>query len=164
MYIAFLILLCMTITLFIIAIRRKDSSHIRGLKTGKEMFIRVIPLLIFAFLLSGLIQVAIPADIIESWLGDESGWRGIVIGTLGGALIPGGPFVSFPIFAAVFHAGAGIGTVTAIITGWAALGIGQIPFELALIGPRFTVARITTCLLVPFLAGGLAQVFFGKGF
>ena len=164
MYTAFLILLCMTITLFIIAIRRKDSSHIRGLKTGKGMFLRVIPLLIFAFLLSGLIQVAIPEDIIETWLGDESGWRGIAIGTIAGALIPGGPFVSFPIFAAVFHAGAGIGTVTAIIAGWASLGIGQIPFELALIGPRFTLVRISTCLLVPLLAGALAQVFFGKGF
>jgi uncharacterized membrane protein YraQ (UPF0718 family) len=164
MYIAFSILLSMTAILFIIAIRRKDRSHIRGLKAGKAMFIGVIPLLIFAFLLSGLIQVAIPTDIVKSWLGDESGWRGIIIGTFLGVLIPGGPYVTFPIIGAVFQAGAGIGTTTALITGWAVLGIGQIPFELALVGPRFMAARIGTCLLVPFLAGALAQIIFGIGF
>jgi hypothetical protein len=52
----------------------------------------------------------------------------------------------------------------ALITGWAMLGLGQIPFELSLIGPRFTFIRLSTVCITPILAGILAQIFFGSGF
>jgi len=164
MLIAFAVLFTLALFLFIIALRRKDGSHIRGLKAGKGILLNVIPLLLLAFLVSGLIQVAIPTEIIESWLGDDAGWRGILLGCLAGVLIPGGPYVAFPIIAAIYHAGAGIGTVVSIITGWALLGVVQIPFELAMVGARFMIVRISLSLILPPLAGTLAQIIFGKGF
>ena len=109
MFIALSALLVMTLALFIESFRRRDNSHIRGLMIGKNMLVGIIPLLILAFVVAGLVQVAIPPEIIRSWLGDESGWRGIFIGTLVGALITAGPYIAFPIIAAIFHAGAGIG-------------------------------------------------------
>ena len=164
MKIALVVLFIMTITLFITACRRGDGSHIRGLRMGKKMLMGIVPLLIIAFIIAGLIQVAIPAALIRSWLGDEAGWRGILIGTAVGALIPGGPYMAFPLIAAIVNAGAGIGTAVAIITGWAMLGIGQLPFEVAMIGPRFMVTRLCTVCVLPPLTGMIAQVFFGGGF
>jgi uncharacterized membrane protein YraQ (UPF0718 family) len=115
-------------------------------------------------LIAGLIQVAVPPEVIRTRLGEESGWGGIIFGTIVGALIPAGPYMAFPIIATIFHAGASIGTVVALITSWALLGVGQIPFELALIGPRFMGIRLCTSFLFPPLAGVLAQFFFGGGF
>lgn len=164
MIISLIVLLVMAATLFTVAYRRKDGSHIRGLKAGKKMFTSLIPLLLMAFMIAGLIQVAIPPEIIRSWLGEEAGLRGILIGTVAGALIPGGPYVSLPIIAAIYHAGASIGTAVSIITGWALLGVGQLPFELALIGPRFMAVRLITVFTVPPIAGIAAQYIFGGGF
>jgi len=161
LFIALLFLFAMTVVLLIVAYRRDGETHIQGLKTGAKMLKNMFPLLILAFILAGFIQVAVPPEMIKSWLGEEAGWKGIVIGTFAGALIPGGPYVTFPIFAAIFQAGAGIGTAVALITGWAMLGVGQLPFELALLGPRFTVARLATVFWVPFIAGAIAQYIFG---
>ncbi len=161
MLIALLFLFAMTVVLLTVAYRRGGETHIQGLKTGAKMLKNTLPLLILAFILAGFIQVAVPPEMIKSWLGEEAGWKGIVIGTLAGALIPGGPYVTFPIFAAIFQAGASIGTAVSLITGWAMLGVGQLPFELALLGPRFTVARLSTVFWVPFIAGAIAQYIFG---
>jgi len=111
-------------------------------------------------MVSGLLQVAVPPELIQSWLGEGSGWKGIMIGGLAGALIPGGPYVSFPIIASIFHAGASLGTIVAFITGWAMLGIGQLPFEIALIGPKFLLVRISLVFTIPFIAGWMATLIF----
>jgi uncharacterized membrane protein YraQ (UPF0718 family) len=158
------VLLAMATALFIAAYRRRDGSHLRGLRLGKGMLFGVAPLILFAFAVAGLIQVVIPPELIRTWLGTEAGWKGVVIGSVAGAMIPGGPYVSFPIIAAIFHAGAGVGTTVSLITGWAMLGIAQMPFELALIGPRFMLVRLCTVVLVPPIAGVLAQYLFAGGF
>jgi len=128
------------------------------------MLVGVLPILLLAFIVAGLIQVAVPPEIMTKWLGTEAGWRGVFIGTIAGALIPGGPYVSFPIIAAMFHAGASIGTAVALITGWAMLSIGQLPFEYALIGPRFMAMRLLVVAVTPPIAGVAAQYVFGGGF
>ena len=161
MIIAFGVLLIMSVVLFVLAYRRGDQSHMRGLKIAGNMFRGLLPLIILAFLVAGLIRVAIPTEVIRSWLGEEAGWRGILLGTIAGALIPGGPYMAFPIIAAVFQAGAGIGTAVALITGWAILGVGQLPFESAMIGPRFIGVRLCTGFLIPPIAGLIAQCIFG---
>ncbi len=163
MPIAFAILALMALALYFLAWRRHDGSHRWGLRTGWRMGKGLLPLLVCAFALAGLIQVALPPELIRAWLGEEAGLRGICIGTVAGALIAGGPYVSFPIIAGIYQAGAGIGTIVALITGWAMLGVGQLPFEITLVGPRFTLVRLATVFLTPVAAGLLAQAIFGAG-
>jgi uncharacterized membrane protein YraQ (UPF0718 family) len=164
MIIASAFLFVMTVVLLVVAYRRRDGSHIRGLKSGGRLFVGLIPLLLLAFLIAGLIQVAIPQELIRSWLSKEAGWRGIIVGTVAGALIPGGPYMSFPIIAAIVQAGASIGTAVALITGWAVLGVGALPFESALMGPRFMAVRLCCVFFVPPITGFIAQYLFGGGF
>ncbi len=160
MVFAFSILLLMSVFLFIMAKRKKDNSHIQGLKTGGVMFLNMIPILLLAFMLAGLIHVAVPPATIQSWLGEEAGWRGIVIGVFAGGLILGGPYAAFPVISSTYKAGASMATVISMITGWALLGVGQLIMGLAFIGLRFTVSRTLVVLILPFLAGVLGWIFF----
>lgn len=158
---AFGVLLLFCLVLLAAAARREGSSPRRGIAEGFRMFLRLMPVLILAFVLAGLIEVVIPPELIQSWLGKEAGWRGVAIGSVCGALVLGGPFVSFPVFAAVFQAGAGIGTAVSLVAGWALCGLGQLLFESALIGPRFMAARLSIVVPLPFLAGFIAYLLFG---
>ena len=72
------------------------------------MVVQIMPLLIFAFVMAGMIQTLLPHDLIAKWVGAESGLRGIILGTLAGAVTPGGPYVSMPIAAGLLRAGAGL--------------------------------------------------------
>ncbi len=138
-----------------------DGAHILGLKIGGRSFLEVVPLLLISFAVAGLIQALIPRELIMSWLGEEAGIKGILIGSAAGAIVPGGPYVVFPIVGSLYRAGAGIGPTVAFVVGWALLGLSRVPYEVALIGPKFSLIRIVSTLIFPPIAGLVARTFFG---
>jgi len=157
---ALIILLVLALLSYFLAYRKGDGTHKKGLNIAYKSLISMWPLLVVAFLMAGFLQVVIPPELIESWLGAKAGLRGVFIGSIGGALIPGGPYVAFPIIASIFKAGAGLGTAVAFIVGWAMWGVGNIPFELALVGSRFTILRLGLVLVIPPLSGIIVNMFF----
>ncbi|MEJ2068756.1 MAG: permease, partial [Deltaproteobacteria bacterium] len=104
------ILAAFAVAAFIIAYYQGEGRLTEGLKRAMDLTIMVIPLIFFALLLAGLIQVIIPKQFVADWLGDQSGFKGIMMGTLMGALTPGGPSVTLPLAAGFLGAGAGIGS------------------------------------------------------
>ena len=133
-----------------------------GLLQGGRTLLRTLPLLVFAFLTAGLVQTLVTQQAITRWLGAESGWRGILLACLGGALMPGGPYVYYPIAAALFKAGAGLGVLVAFVSAKNLWSVSRLPVELALLGPRLTLARFLSTLILPPVLGLLAELFFGK--
>ncbi len=160
MIVAFIILIILAAVTSFYAYKRGDGSHIKGIRTAGSTFVNMTPLLLTAFVLAGFMQAVIPPELIKTWLGEEAGLKGIFIGSIGGALIPGGPYVAFPIIASVFKAGAGLGTAVACVTGWALWGVITTMFELAIIGHRFTLLRMGLVLIFPPCAGIMANIFF----
>jgi uncharacterized membrane protein YraQ (UPF0718 family) len=157
---AFVILAVLAGVTSLYAYKKGGGSHVRGLRIAGNTFVNIGPLLLIAFLLAGFMQVVIPPELIKHWLGEEAGLKGIFIGSLGGALIPGGPYIAFPVIAAIFKSGAGLGTAVAFVTGWAMWGVITIMFELAIVGHRFTLLRLGLVLIFPPCAGILASIFF----
>lgn len=149
------------VILLAVAFTRGEGEHIAGLKSSWEMILQIIPLLIFAFIISGLVRVMLPEDIIAKWVGTESGFRGIMIGTVAGAFTPGGPYVSLPIVAGLVQTGASIGTIVAFITGWSLWAFSRLPLEVGILGWKVTLIRIAVTFLFAPIAGLLAQLIFG---
>ncbi|MEE9463873.1 MAG: permease, partial [Bacteroidales bacterium] len=110
------VMFIIALALFIIATLQGEGKNVAGLKSAWNMTLQIIPLLIFAFIIAGLVQTLLPRDLISTWVGDESGFRGILFGTLAGALTPGGPYVSLPIAAGLLKTGASIPTMVAFVT------------------------------------------------
>lgn len=133
-----------------------------GLMQGGMTLLSVVPLLIAAFLIAGLIQTLVTREVVTRWLGAESGWRGIALACLGGALMPGGPYVYYPIAAALLQAGASLGVLVAFITAKNLWSVTRLPMEFALLGPHLTLIRFVATLILPPLLGFLAEVLFGQ--
>lgn len=148
--------------LLILAYQRGDGSHLRGIGEGGRLLIQVLPLLCFAFVVAGLAQVLIPAEWISRWVGEESGFRGILIGCVAGGLTPGGPFTSLPISAGLYHAGAGVGTVVGFLTAWSLWAVSRLPMEIGVLGPKLTLIRVASTLVFPPIAGLIAQALFSR--
>jgi len=157
---AFVILAVFALALLIAAARRGDGSARRAVQSGLRMVVKISPVLLLAFIRAGMLQSTISPELIKGWLGQHAGLRGVLIGGACGALIPGGPYVAFPIISAVYKQGAGICTVIAFVTGWAMMSIGKIPFELTFMGTRFTLVRILLFIAFPVLAGWVAYLAF----
>ena len=157
-----IIMAVIAITLFIVAYGKGGGEHIKGLESAADLLIQTIPLLIFAFIIAGLIQVLLPTKAVSKWLGTESGLRGVLIGTLVGGFMPGGPMVNLPVAAGLMRAGAGIGTMVAFLTGWSMWAISRMPIEIGLLGWKFTAVRFAVSFFLPVIAGLLANMFFGR--
>ena len=146
--------------LFFLGYRMGEGQHISGLQAALTMTIEVLPLLVFAFIVAGMIQVLLPKELLAKWVGDESGLRGILIGSVAGGLCPGGPFVSLPIAAGIFRSGASLGTMVAFLTAWSLWAAGRIPMEVAILGWKLTLIRLASTFVFPPIAGVIAQTFF----
>jgi len=85
------------VVLLVMGYLRGGGEHILGLKSGGILLLQILPLLIFAFIIAGMVPVLVPTELISTWIGAESGIRGILIGTVVGGLMPGGPYVCLPI-------------------------------------------------------------------
>ncbi|MFO7952145.1 MAG: permease [Bacillota bacterium] len=131
------------------------------MKEAKKMFFNVLPLLLFAFIIVGFINLLIPEEALKAWLGEEAGWKGLIIGPAIGALIQGGPFAFFPLFDSVFRDNVTIGTAVAMITAWGMINVGHLPYELAFLGPRFIALKYSIYIAIPSLVGLLANLLFG---
>jgi len=150
------------IALLIIAYQRGGGEHISGLKIAGNLLLQIAPLLIFAFIIAGMIQVLIPAEMISKWIGAESGLRGILIGTAVGGLMPGGPYVSLPIAAGLLRTGASIGTMVAFLTGWSLWAVSRMPLEIGIMGWKFTLIRLACTFFFPPIAGLIANRLFSS--
>ncbi|NIM04804.1 MAG: hypothetical protein GTO55_02530 [Armatimonadetes bacterium] len=144
----------------VFAVNREGSIAVEGWLLGGKMLLQILPLLLFAFAIAGLVQVLVPKEVIAIWLGDKSGWRGIVFGCLVGSVTPGGPFVTFPVVASIYRAGADVGTIVAFITAWSLWGFQRMPMEVALVGPRLAFARFMSTFLFAPVAGLVARALF----
>jgi len=148
--------------LLLIGYLRGRGEHIKGVTAAVNLFRGLLPLLLTAFLFAGLLEASLPPSLVRAWLGEGSGIRGVLIGSLGGAMIPGGPYVAFPIIASLYKAGVSLATAVAFITGWAMCSVGTIAYEIPFLGPRFTAVRMGLSLVFPPLAGILAGLLFGS--
>jgi uncharacterized membrane protein YraQ (UPF0718 family) len=152
----------LAISLVIIGYKRNDGEYLVGLKSALTMTIEILPLLIFAFIVAGMVQVLLPTEILSKWVGNESGIKGIMIGAIVGGLAPGGPYVSLPIVAGLLKSGAGVGTMVAFLTGWSLWAVGRLPMEVGILGWKFTLIRLLSILIFPPIAGLIAHYFFGN--
>jgi len=148
-----------TIFLFI-GYYKGQGQHISGMKSALNMTVEILPLLVFAFIVAGMVQVLLPRELLAKWVGAESGMRGILIGSVAGGLAPGGPYVSLPIAAGLLRSGASVGTMVAFLTGWSLWAVSRLPMEVGILGWKFTLIRIASTFFFPPIAGLIAQAFF----
>jgi uncharacterized membrane protein YraQ (UPF0718 family) len=151
----------LALALLVAGYNKGGGQHIQGMKLGLEMVVGIVPLLLFAFIIAGMVQVMLPEELMSKWVGEESGLRGIFIGTVAGGLCPGGPFVSLPLVAGLIRTGASVGTMVAFLTGWSLLAVSRLPMEVGILGWKLTVIRFVTTAVFPPIAGILAQLLFG---
>jgi uncharacterized membrane protein YraQ (UPF0718 family) len=155
---AFFSMLAMSVILGAIAYHQSPQLPVQAIRSGGGLLLRLLPVLILAFFVAGLVEVLLPKELLTKWVGAESGFKGILIGTCLGALAPGGPFIQFPIVAAMFKAGAHIGPLIAYLSAWALIGVNRvIAFEIPLLGFQITFTRLICSFVFPIIIGYLAK-------
>jgi uncharacterized membrane protein YraQ (UPF0718 family) len=155
------VLAVVAVVLAVVAYLRDPGLPLLGVKNGASMLWFIIPRLVPAIIIAGLLQVLVPQETVQRYFGRESGLRALAIASLAGVVTPGGPMVSVPFMVALAHSGAAMGPLVAYMTSWSLFGMQRIiAWEAPLMGWRFVVVRVVPSLAFPILAGWLVKVFY----
>lgn len=155
---AFIIMSVLSGILGVYVYKKDPSLLFESAKSGGLLFVKILPVMLLAMFLAGLMENAFPRAALARYVGRESGWTGLLIGTVMGILTPGGPFVQFPIVASLFRAGADIGPVVSYISAWSLLGLNRvIALEVPLLGLHVVGVRFISSLIFPPIIGAIAR-------
>lgn len=119
----------------------------------KEMILVMPPV----FVLMGLMEIWIPKDKIQKWLGGGSGIKGAAIAFALGTLPTGPLYVAFPMAGSLLRKGARISNMVIFLGSWAALKIPQLMVEIKFFGIAFASLRFLLTLAALSLMGMLME-------
>jgi len=152
-----LILAAVAVILLAVAFWRGRDLPLAGLLAAGRTLWRNLLILLLGFVIAGLVQVLVPRELISRWLGAQAGLKGVLIACVAGGLVPGAPYAVFPLVAALYQAGAGLGAVVGFTAAWSLWSVSRLPVEMALIDPKPALVRYGITFVVPPLAGLLAN-------
>ncbi|HET6629649.1 MAG TPA: hypothetical protein VFG91_07730 [Woeseiaceae bacterium] len=135
----------------------RDSFEI-AMSGDLEILAGMLPRIVAAQIVAGLVWVLMPRDRVTRLLGTHRGRRGLMIATAAGIVTPGGPVSAFSFLAVMAGAGADGGILVAYITSWALLGMQRIVvWDVPFMGADFSALRFCVCLPLPLIAGWIAR-------
>lgn len=147
---SFYILFGLTIAVLVFTLVRDPALVVRGFQSSGRLFSSVWMELALGFALAGLLDVLIPAPALSRWLGDEHLGQGILVGWAAGLVMPGGPYLVFPVVANLLKGGAAPGPLIALLTAKTLVSpVRMLTYEAPLLGWPMTLARLIPGVLLP---------------
>lgn len=148
--------------LLAVGVAIKDSALLgTALHKSGQLFGAVWPEILLGFLVAGLIDVLVPQPVIVRWLGEQHLVSGILAGWALGMLLPGGPYLLFPLAATLMRQGAAPGPLIALLTAKVLLSpIRLVSYEAPLLGWPMTLARFLPSMLLPPVVAIVGQWFY----
>ena len=120
----------------------KDRDKARySLRVAVKSFIRILPTVLTIIVVIGLLLAFIPTDQISRFIGDQSGFGGLLAITALGAVLHIPALLSFPLAASLLQSGAGVAAVAAFITSLTMIGVVTLPLEIKELGKRIAFLR-----------------------
>ena len=143
--VSFLILSSLALGFAFVAYLKDPSLPALGARNGLALLWFIVPRLVPALILAGMLQVVIPQDTVARYFGSQSGLSAIFMASAAGIVTPGGPMVSVPLLVVLSNSGMALGPLVAYMTAWSLFGMQRIiAWEAPLMGWRFVAVR--TCL------------------
>ena len=149
--------LALIYSIFLIALlysALKDRGKTRrAFMVARNVFIKMMPVLLIIVGLVGLLLGFIPPETIEQYLGDEAGLGGTISAAIIGSLVFIPNLVAVPLAGSLLRSGAAIMTMATFITTLTMVGTVTAPLEIKELGLRYTLLRNLLGFLFAILVG-----------
>ena len=130
-----------TVLFLAISFFKDKNKTKKSLKKAWKAFENILPQFLVVILLVGVLLAVLNTEVISKIIGSGSGFFGVTIAAVVGAvtLIPG--FVAFPTAAMLLQGGAGYVQIGAFVSTLMMVGVVTMPVEIKYFGKRLTVLR-----------------------
>ena len=147
-----------TFALLLISFLKDKKKTRMALKKAWKAFENILPEFLVVIMLVGVMLAVVNNDVISKVIGADSGWVGVLLAALIGAitLIPG--FIAFPTAALLLKGGAGIMQIAVLISTLMMVGIVTMPVEMKYFGKKLTLYRNGLAFLFSFLVAYIIKL------
>lgn len=104
----------------------------------KEMIMIIPPI----FVLLGLLDVWVPRETMMKYMGEGSGFKGILLAFFIGSAAAGPLYGAFPIAAVFMKKGVKFSNIMIFIGAWSTTKVPMFLFEMASMGAKFAITRL----------------------
>lgn len=146
-----ILLYAITAVLLTFSYFKDKKKTMMSLKKAWKSFENILPQFLVVILLVGVMLAVLDTEVISKVIGSGSGWLGVVLSAVVGAitLIPG--FIAFPTAAMLLQGGAGYMQIGAFISTLMMVGIVTIPVEMKYFGKKLTLLRNMLAFIFSFI-------------
>jgi uncharacterized membrane protein YraQ (UPF0718 family) len=159
--VSFVVLAALALVTAALAYMKDPGLPAIGARNGLSLLWFIIPRLVPALILAGMLQVLIPQETVARFFGRQSGLTAICVASVAGLITPGGPMVSVPLLVVLANSGMALGPLVAYMTSWSLFGLQRIiAWEAPLMGWHFVGVRVASSVIFPVLAGWLVTLYY----
>ena len=120
---------------------RNKQKSIKALKIALKGTLNMAPAIGIIIILVGLLMGFFKPELISKLLGNQSGFIGIALASVAGAILMIPSLIAFPLTASLVKSGASISIAAAFITTLTMIGFVTLPIEIKEMGKRLTLLR-----------------------
>ncbi|MDD5017635.1 MAG: permease [Eubacteriales bacterium] len=135
------ILYAATAVLVVISLIKNKQKTKKAMIKAWKAFENILPQLLGVVIVVGIALALLDTETISAVIGSASGWYGVAIASVIGAvtLIPG--FIAFPTAALLLVGGAGYMQIAAFVSSLMMVGVVTLPVEIRYLGKRSALIR-----------------------
>lgn len=146
-------LIALSILIYAVTFFVNPQVFFRSVEMTKGFLIQMVEIMPPIFIISSLIMVWIPTEVITKGFGKDSGFKGKLLSVLIGGFSAGPVYAAFPVAQALFYKGASVANTVIIISSWAVIKIVMFMVESNFLGITFASTRYALTIPVIIIMG-----------
>jgi len=137
----------------IIAFAKDKTKTKQALMIALSSFVRILPMVVAIVIVIGLLLSFVPKNIISDIIGEQAGFKGILIVAILGAILHIPSLISFPLASSLLEGGASITAVAVFITTLTMIGVVTLPIEIRELGKKIALLRNGISFIIAIIVG-----------
>lgn len=127
-------------------------------------FIEMVSFIPFLFIIIGLFDVWFPKEVLEKYIGRESGVKGIFLVILLAMFQAGPLYGAFPVAYILYKKGASIRNIFIYLGAFSSMKLPMLGIEMGYLGIKFTILRTLISLPLFICIGFIMEKILGSSF
>ena len=152
-----ILLYAITVLLLLVSMVKDKGKTKMALKKALKAFDTILPEFLGVIMLVGIMIAIFNAELISKIIGEQSGWLGVILAAVVGAITLIPAFIAFPTAYMLIEHGAGFMQIAAFVSALMMVGVVTMPVEIKYFGKKLTLARnglaFMFCFIVAYVIG-----------
>lgn len=144
--------------LLLAAFWKDRAKAVKSLKVAVRAFMNIIPSVMLVIVLVGIVFGVFSLETIAEWLGERSGYLGILLTGVVGSVLHIPSLIAFPLAGSLLEGGSSAAIIATFVATLTMIGFVTFPMEAKELGKKFALLRNGLSFIAALIIGWLMGI------